>query len=169
MKSHWHETIQQYVDGQSSAEETVALFNGLNEDADLRALYLDYMNLDMALGAMADAVAVEENGSNRMTSLHEASVGALWRWAAAATAMGGSDPFRDAAESVQTRAHWPGRGRRHYFLAERDCAPRVRHHFRASSVDVADRLAARTSDNPAMIRAQARQQTLKQINTNQPL
>jgi len=90
MKSHWHETIQQYVDGQSSAEETVALFNGLNEDADLRALYLDYMNLDMALGAMADAVAVEENGSNRMTSLHGARAGApqnLWRWAAAAAAM----------------------------------------------------------------------------------
>jgi hypothetical protein len=78
-------------------------------------------------------------------------------------------PFRDAAESAQTRAHWPGRGRRHYFLAERDCAPRVRHHFRAFSVDVTDRLAARTSDNSAMIRAQARQQTLKQINTNQPL
>jgi len=90
MKSHWHETIQQYVDGQSSAEETVALFNGLNEDADLRALYLDYMNLDMALGAMADAVAVEESGSNRMTLLHEARAGApprLWRWAAAAAAI----------------------------------------------------------------------------------
>ncbi len=90
MKSHWHETIQQYVDGQSSAEEAVALFNGLNEDADLRALYLDYMNLDMALGAMADAVAVEENESNRMTSLHEARGGApphLWRWAAATAAI----------------------------------------------------------------------------------
>jgi anti-sigma factor RsiW len=90
MKSHWHETIQQYVDGQSSAEEAAALFNGLNKDADLRALYLDYMNLDMALGAMADAVAVEENGSNWMTSLHEARAGAwqhLWRWATAAAAM----------------------------------------------------------------------------------
>jgi hypothetical protein len=39
---------------------------------------------------MADAVAVEENGSNRMTSLHEARAGApprLWRWAAAAAAI----------------------------------------------------------------------------------
>jgi anti-sigma factor RsiW len=90
MKSHWHETIQQYIDGQSSAEEAAALFNGLNEDAHLRALYLDYMNLDMALCALADAVAVEENGSNRMTSLHQAGAGALrrlWRWAAAAAAI----------------------------------------------------------------------------------
>jgi anti-sigma factor RsiW len=90
MKSHWHETIQQYVDGQSSAEEAAALFNGLKEDADLRALYLDYMNLDMGLGATADAVAVEEKGSNRTTSLREARAGALphlWRWAAAAAAI----------------------------------------------------------------------------------
>jgi anti-sigma factor RsiW len=89
MKSHWHETTQRYVDGQSSAEEAAALLKGLNEDAELRALYLDYMNLDMALGSMADGAAVEENGSNRMTSLHEARVGSpphYWRWAAAAAA-----------------------------------------------------------------------------------
>lgn len=90
MNSHWHETIQRHVDGQSSAEETAALFSGLNESADLRALYLDYLNLDMALGAVADVVAVEEKGSNRTTSLHEAPTGALlhlWRWAAAAAAI----------------------------------------------------------------------------------
>ena len=90
MKAHWHKTIQQYLDGQSSAEEVAALSNDLNEDAELRAVYLDYMNLDMALGAMADALPVEENGSNRMTSLHEARAGAwphLWRWAAAAAAI----------------------------------------------------------------------------------
>jgi anti-sigma factor RsiW len=89
MKSHWHETIQMYVDGQSSAEVAAALFDALNKDAEVRALFLDYMNLDMALGAVADGVAVEENGSNRMISLHEVRVGAaqrLWRWAAA-TAM----------------------------------------------------------------------------------
>jgi len=89
MKSHWHETIQRYVDGQSSAEEAAALLKGLNEDAELRALYLDYMNLDMALGAMADEAAVGENGSNRVTSLHEARVGSpphYGRWTAAAAA-----------------------------------------------------------------------------------
>jgi hypothetical protein len=90
MKSHWHETIQQYVDGRSNPEEVVALINGLNEDADLRALYLDYMNLDMALGAMADAAAVEENRSSRTSSIHEQRAGALsplWGWAAAAAAI----------------------------------------------------------------------------------
>jgi anti-sigma factor RsiW len=90
MKSHWHETIQRHVDGQTSAEEAVALFKGLNEDPDLRALYLDYMNLDMALSALADAVAVKDSVSDRMTSLHEARAGApppLWRWAAAAAAI----------------------------------------------------------------------------------
>lgn len=89
MKPHWHESIQQYVDGQSSAEEAAALLKGLNEDAELRALYLDYMNLDMALGAMADAAAVNENGPKRITSLHEACAGSsphYWRWAAAAAA-----------------------------------------------------------------------------------
>ncbi len=90
MKSHWHERIQQYVDGQLSVEETGALLNALNQDADLRDLYLDYMNLDMALGAMADAFAAEETGSNQMTSLHESRAGAgprHRRWAAAAAAI----------------------------------------------------------------------------------
>jgi anti-sigma factor RsiW len=89
MKPHWHESIQQYVDGQSSAEEAAALLKGLNEDAELRALYLDYINLDMALGAMADVAAVNENSPKRITSLHEAYAGSsphYWRWAAAAAA-----------------------------------------------------------------------------------
>jgi anti-sigma factor RsiW len=89
MNSHWHETIQRYVDGQSSAKEAAALLKGLKEDAELRALYLDYMNLDMALGAMADAAAVEKTGSNRVASLHEARGGPpphYWRWTAAAAA-----------------------------------------------------------------------------------
>jgi len=89
MKPHWHETIQQYVDGQSSAEEAAALRKALSEDAELRALYLDYMNLDVALGAMADAAAVEENRSNQTVTLHEARAGSApnyWRWAAAAAA-----------------------------------------------------------------------------------
>ena len=128
MKSHWHATIQQYVDGQSSAEEAAALFNSLNEDAALRALYLDYMNLDMALGAVADAVAVEENESNRMTSLHEARRGAPPPLALGrrCRSHGGSGCIRSAAGSSQPLAHWPGRDRRHYLLSERDRAPGVR-------------------------------------------
>jgi anti-sigma factor RsiW len=90
MKPHWHETIQQYVDGQSSVEDAATLRKGLSEDAELRALYLDYMNLDVALAAMADGTVVEENGSNRITSLDEARTETprqYWRWAAAAAAL----------------------------------------------------------------------------------
>ena len=89
MKPHWHETIQQYVDGQSSAEAAAALREALSEDAELRAVYLDYINLDVALGALADAAAVEENGSNQITTLREARSGSpphYWRWAGAAAA-----------------------------------------------------------------------------------
>ena len=89
MKPQWHEDIQKYVDGQSSAEETATLCKALSEDAELRALYLDYMNLDMSLGALADAAVVEENGPNRITTLHEARADTpphYWRWAAAAAA-----------------------------------------------------------------------------------
>ena len=67
MKNHWHEQIQRYVDGQSSAEEAAALQAALNEDAALRALYLDYMNLDVALGAAAEAVVIAEEGAGRTT------------------------------------------------------------------------------------------------------
>jgi len=89
MNPQWHEDIQKYVDGQSSAEETATLCKALSEDAELRALYLDYMNLDMSLGALADAAVVEENGPNRITTLHEARADTsphYWRWAAAAAA-----------------------------------------------------------------------------------
>ena len=89
MKPHWHENIQQYLDGQSSAEKTAALCKVLSEDAEFRALYLDYMNLDMSLGALADASVVEENGPNRITTLHVARADTsphYWRWAAATAA-----------------------------------------------------------------------------------
>jgi hypothetical protein len=62
MKNHWHEQMQRYASGQASAEEAAALQAALNEDAELRALYLDYMNLDVALGAAAEAAMGAENG-----------------------------------------------------------------------------------------------------------
>ena len=68
MKNHWHEQIQRYVDGQASAEEVAALQAALNENAELRALYLDYMNLDVALGAAAEAATIAENGIARITT-----------------------------------------------------------------------------------------------------
>jgi hypothetical protein len=63
MKSHWHELIQRYVDGQGTTEEAAALQEAMKKDANLRALYLDYMNLDVALGAAAELTTIPENGT----------------------------------------------------------------------------------------------------------
>ncbi len=68
MKNHWHEQIQRYVDGQAGAEEVAALQAALNEDAELRALYLDYVNLDVALGSAAEAATVTESGIGGITA-----------------------------------------------------------------------------------------------------
>ena len=57
MKSHWHEQIQRYVNGLASPAEAAALQAALNQDAELRALYLDYMNLDVALSAAAEMIS----------------------------------------------------------------------------------------------------------------
>ena len=87
MKDHWHEQIQRYVNGQAGAEEAAALQAALMENAELRTLYLDYMNLDVALAAAAEVIA--ENGigpratfprSPARSSPHD------WRWLAAAAA-----------------------------------------------------------------------------------
>ncbi|MBI5394030.1 MAG: hypothetical protein HZA91_01905 [Verrucomicrobia bacterium] len=61
MKTNWHECIQRYVNGQATPEEAAALQKALKEDAEMRALYLDYMNLDVALGAAAEAAAMTGN------------------------------------------------------------------------------------------------------------
>lgn len=55
MKTDWHASIQSYLAGQSSAEEAAELQNALKADAELRALFLDYANLDAALGTLAEA------------------------------------------------------------------------------------------------------------------
>ena len=89
MKSNWHETIQRYLDGQSSREEAAALHEALNEDAELRALYLDYMNLDVALGAAAEAEVIRENGTGK-TAIFPRPPARLsthyWRWFGATAA-----------------------------------------------------------------------------------
>ncbi|MDR3404906.1 MAG: hypothetical protein P4L99_20545 [Chthoniobacter sp.] len=70
MKNRWHEIIQRHAAGEATAKEAAALQAALREDADVRALYLDYMNLDVALGATADAAAMTESepavGSRKM-------------------------------------------------------------------------------------------------------
>jgi anti-sigma-K factor RskA len=90
MKNHWHEQIQRYVNGQSSAEEAASLQSALYEDAELRALYLDYMNLDAALGAAAEmATTVLANGTGGIATFPRSAARLLphyWRWLAATAA-----------------------------------------------------------------------------------
>ena len=89
MNDHWHEHIQRYVNGEASAEEAAALQAALSDDADLRALYLAYMNLDVALGEAAEAAAIAENGAGGMATFprsHARSSPHCGRWLAATAA-----------------------------------------------------------------------------------
>jgi anti-sigma-K factor RskA len=89
MKDHWHEQVQRYVNGESSEEEAAALEAAMNEDAELRALYLDYMNLDVALGAVAEMTAIAGNGTDRMAAFPQPAARLslhYWRWLAATAA-----------------------------------------------------------------------------------
>ena len=58
MKPDWNILIHRYIDGLATPEEASALEARLLEDAELRAVYLDCMNLDVALAAVADAQSV---------------------------------------------------------------------------------------------------------------
>jgi hypothetical protein len=70
MRTDWHEHIQRYANGQAGAEESAALQAALIEDAKLRALYLEYMNLDVALAAAAEATQITENGIDETADSH---------------------------------------------------------------------------------------------------
>jgi len=78
MNDRWHEQIQRHMNGQSSAEESAALCEALNRDADLRSLYLDYMNLDATLGAMAEAEATAVFGADGPAILRPAQPRPGW-------------------------------------------------------------------------------------------
>ncbi|MBS0659106.1 MAG: hypothetical protein JSR82_12765 [Verrucomicrobia bacterium] len=80
---NWHEQIQRYLDGQSTAEEAHALAAALQTDAELRALYLDYLNLDAALRGLA---ARAEEQAPAVLAAHPAAVRRPWRWLAASAA-----------------------------------------------------------------------------------
>jgi anti-sigma factor RsiW len=87
LKSHWHEQIQRYINGLASPAEAAALQAALSGDAELRALYLDYMNLDAALSATAETMTFTENGRNGIATFpgpHLGSSPLHWRWLAAA-------------------------------------------------------------------------------------
>jgi len=51
----WDDLIQKHLAGIATAEESARLGQALEDDAELRALYLDYANLDLALEATAKA------------------------------------------------------------------------------------------------------------------
>lgn len=55
---NWHELIQKHLAGLANPEESAKLEQSLESDAKLRALYLDYANLDMALESSAKAETV---------------------------------------------------------------------------------------------------------------
>jgi anti-sigma factor RsiW len=89
MNNPWHEQIQRYVNGQASAEEAAALQAALREDAPLRALYLDYMNLDEALAAAAEAATIAADGIGGVTAPPRSAARSsprYGRWLAAAAA-----------------------------------------------------------------------------------
>jgi hypothetical protein len=67
MSGDWHESIQRCLVGSATEEETAELQQELKKDAGLRALYLDYINLDLALEAKAEAM--EETHTPKVVSI----------------------------------------------------------------------------------------------------
>ena len=55
MKPDWQDHIQRYADGRASAEEVAVLQEAMRQNAELRAQFLDYANLDESLAAAAAA------------------------------------------------------------------------------------------------------------------
>lgn len=53
MNADWHDLIHRHLAGLATDEEVDALQAALKSDAESRALYLDYMNLDVSLEAVA--------------------------------------------------------------------------------------------------------------------
>ena len=89
MSIYWHELIQRHMSGHSSAEESAALHEALKNDAELRSLYLDYMNLDVALGAIANAAPVERHRAGSPANIPypwAQRPARRWRWLAPAAA-----------------------------------------------------------------------------------
>ena len=86
MSGHDEELMQRHLDGCATPEESSALQEALKENAEMRARYLDYVNLDVALSALADAAAVEEEEMPSVTPLIERPR-FQWRAFAAAAAV----------------------------------------------------------------------------------
>lgn len=90
MNKDWHDVIQQYIAGTLPDDEALTLQNALKSDAELRVIYLDYINLDVALGTHAESrAAVIEVLSSPMAGETSRSIRWLtWRPLTAAAAAG---------------------------------------------------------------------------------
>ncbi|MDB6133413.1 MAG: hypothetical protein JWM59_1656 [Verrucomicrobiales bacterium] len=87
MKTDWHDLIQRHMAGTTTAQEATALGEALHADAGLRVLYLDYMNLEVALEEAAGAATGMGIKPLKPGTLPQPAPGRsfhLWRWAAAA-------------------------------------------------------------------------------------
>jgi hypothetical protein len=89
MNHDWHDLIQRYIAGTLLDNEVLALQDGLKSNKALRSLYLDYMNLDVALGSHAESrAAVNKVFTSRMTGETSRASGWLsWRPLVAAAAV----------------------------------------------------------------------------------
>lgn len=89
MNHDWHDLIQRYIAGTLPDNEALELQDALKSNKALRALYLDYMNLDVALGAHAESQAVVNKVlTSRMTGETSRALGWLsWRPLVAAAAV----------------------------------------------------------------------------------
>ena len=86
MNAHWHDQIQRCLAGNATPEEIAALQQALKDDAELRALYLDYLNLDVALGSAAEAAALPESEAGRIATFPPPPAPHYWRWLGATAA-----------------------------------------------------------------------------------
>jgi hypothetical protein len=78
MKPDWHQLIQNHLAGLASEEESAELETALNEDAKLRALYLDYANLDMSLEASAQAATALQEAQALPSPARKRDLNPVW-------------------------------------------------------------------------------------------
>jgi hypothetical protein len=79
-----HEWMQLYADGVASAETTARLDAALREDAEFRALFLDYLNLD---GALGNAAVLSGHLREKVVAFPVRKARPFLRWLAAAAAI----------------------------------------------------------------------------------
>ena len=86
----WNQLIQKHLAGMASEEETARLEHTLESDPDLRRLYLDYSNLDMALEASAEAAKALQEAQVLPKAAPNGNFSSLWfSWRPLSSAVAG--------------------------------------------------------------------------------